>query len=150
MKKKNLVGAIMTVALIAAMSSSTLFAQDEPTQEKNQIQNQVKVESKVNTQTQTKGHGNGFVDLNKDGYNDNAIDSDGDGIPNCQDPDFVRPQNGSGQKKMNGMIFQNKFGGNRYCLGNGVGPKDGTGNGSGNHTGICDGTGPKGHRGGRK
>ena len=32
----------------------------------------------------------GFVDANGDGVNDNAADDDGDGIPNGQDPDFVR------------------------------------------------------------
>ncbi|MBN1351658.1 hypothetical protein JXJ21_19745 [candidate division KSB1 bacterium] len=35
-------------------------------------------------------HGAGFVDENGDGYNDNAPDHDGDGIPNGQDPDYVR------------------------------------------------------------
>ncbi len=28
------------------------------------------------------------------------IDSDGDGVPNCVDPDYVRPMDGSGQKFM--------------------------------------------------
>ncbi len=34
-------------------------------------------------------HGPNFVDENGDGYNDNAPDSDGDGIPNGQDEDFT-------------------------------------------------------------
>ena len=92
--------------------------------------------------------------MNGDGLNDNAFDSDGDGIPNGQDPDFVRPKDGTGKQNRNGKNTQTKFGGNKYGPGNGtgnngVGPKDGTGNGSGNGTGTCDGTGPKG-RGGRK
>ena len=37
-----------------------------------------------------------FIDLNGDGINDNALDADGDGVLNGQDPDFVRPQDGSG------------------------------------------------------
>ena len=37
--------------------------------------------------TKTK-HGIRFVDLNGDGYNDNAPDHDGDGIPNGLDPDY--------------------------------------------------------------
>ena len=41
-------------------------------------------------------------DLDGDGINDNAMDDDGDGIPNGQDPDYTRPQDGSGR--------QNKFG----------------------------------------
>ncbi|HOJ02928.1 MAG TPA: hypothetical protein PK916_02890 [Bacteroidota bacterium] len=31
----------------------------------------------------------GFVDLNNDGINDNALDDDGDGIPNGKDPDYT-------------------------------------------------------------
>ncbi|ABB23233.1 hypothetical protein [Pelodictyon luteolum] len=33
--------------------------------------------------------GIGFTDADLDGYNDNAPDADGDGIPNGQDPDYV-------------------------------------------------------------
>ena len=95
--------------------------------------------------------------MNGDGLNDNAFDADGDGIPNGQDPDFVRPEDGSGRQMKNGKSTQTKFGGNKYGPGNGtgnngVGPQDGTGYGSGNGTGTgtCDGTGPKGNRGGRK
>ena len=64
------------------------------------------------------------------------MDSDGDGVPNGQDPDYVRAQDGSGQKNRNGK-------------GQGNGMK-GAGTGSG--TGDCDGTGPKGNqkRGGKK
>lgn len=36
-------------------------------------------------------HGNRFVDKDGDGFNDNAPDHDGDGIPNGLDPDFERP-----------------------------------------------------------
>ncbi len=54
-----------------------------------------------------------------DGINENAPDADGDGIPNGQDPDYVRPLDGSGS---------------------GAGSVSGTGTG----TGVCDGTGPKG------
>jgi hypothetical protein len=52
-----------------------------------------------------------------DGINENAPDADGDGIPNGQDPDYVRPLDGSGR-------------------GSGVTSVTGTG--------VCDGTGPKG------
>lgn len=38
---------------------------------------------------QTGNQVKGFVDENGDGYNDNAPDHDGDGIPNGQDPDYV-------------------------------------------------------------
>jgi len=39
-------------------------------------------------------HGNNFVDEDGDGYNDNAPDADGDGIPNGQDEDYVPAGNG--------------------------------------------------------
>lgn len=39
-----------------------------------------------------------FVDENCDGFNDLAPDADGDGIPNGQDPDWVRPEDGTGRQ----------------------------------------------------
>ena len=41
-------------------------------------------------------HGVNFVDENGDGFNDNAPDADGDGIPNGQDPDYTSKNGGSG------------------------------------------------------
>lgn len=81
------------------------------------------------------------------------FDDDGDGIPNCNDPDFVKPQDGTGRQfgKSNGgsKFMSGKRGG--YGPGdgtgnNGIGPRDGSGYGpgSGTGTGVCDGTGPKG------
>jgi len=99
--------------------------------------------------------GMGFVDANGDGINDRAIDSDGDGIINCLDSDYVRPLDGSGNKFMKGN--KSNFGNGGFNSGNalgnqGIGPKAGTGYGAGTGTGVCDGTGPKGNaqRGGRK
>lgn len=46
--------------------------------------------------------GNGFIDLNGDGYNDNAPDADGDGIPNGLDPDYLPPQDCDGDGNGNG------------------------------------------------
>ena len=40
------------------------------------------------TEDPTPTHGPNFVDENGDGYNDNAPDHDGDGIPNGQDADW--------------------------------------------------------------
>ncbi len=37
-------------------------------------------------------HGKNFIDNNGDGYNDNAPDHDGDGIPNGLDPDYTGPK----------------------------------------------------------
>ena len=52
---------------------------------------------------QNGSHGAGFVDENGDGYNDNAPDHDGDGIPNGQDPDYV-PVNPDQGKRFGGFI----------------------------------------------
>ncbi|MHB2156202.1 hypothetical protein ACX8XN_17640 [Calditrichota bacterium GD2] len=41
------------------------------------------------TKTQTQHPNVNFVDKNGDGYNDNAPDHDGDGIPNSLDPDWL-------------------------------------------------------------
>ncbi|MDP2207564.1 MAG: hypothetical protein Q8K98_02155 [Bacteroidota bacterium] len=105
--------------------------------------------------SQTKGKGNGvkgFVDLNGDGINDHALDADGDGIPNGKDPDFVKPQDGTGRKMMNGKTAKSGKGGFGPGDGTGnkgVGPRDGSGNGPGTGTGDCDGTGAKGNLGRR-
>jgi hypothetical protein len=64
------------------------------------------------------GTGN-FVDLNGDGINDCTLDSDGDGIANRLDADYLPPQDGTGS---------------------GRGAVSGTGTG----TPILDGTGPHG------
>jgi len=48
-------------------------------------------------ENQGSGQGRGFVDEDGDGVNDLARDSDGDGIPNGQDPDWVKnKRDGSG------------------------------------------------------
>lgn len=103
--------------------------------------------------------GKGFIDLNSDGINDNAIDSDGDGVPNCIDPDVVRQQNRNGSQYSFWYRYNYKHSfkhGYGYGPGDGtgnsgLGPRDGTGFGPGQGTGTCDGTGPKGNkRGGRR
>lgn len=126
------------------------------------------VNSTVHAQTGV--HGAGFVDENGDGYNDNAPDADGDGIPNGMDPDYspLNPDN----SKRNGFIDEDGDGINDRLQdfdGDGipncedpdwVKPEDGTGYkfgqqggkmtkggqrmGNGTGAGVCDGTGPKG------
>ncbi len=78
----------------------------------------------------------GFVDMNGDGFNDNAPDHDGDGIPNGQDPDWIKnPQDGTGymHKNMKGTAAQTQNKGedkpgvqNRAMKK--LGPADGSGN----------------------
>ena len=73
-------------------------------------------------------HGPRFVDENGDGFNDLAPDHDGDGIPNGQDADWTRPQDGSGaQSGLRGRGM-----GRRSGLGGGQGFVDADGDG------ICD------------
>jgi hypothetical protein len=93
---------------------------------------------------------NRFVDENGDGINDLFRDNDGDGIPNCQDPDWAPPQDGTGYHGGNG---NGGGSGPRGYLGNRAGS---FGAGQGLNKGAfrragggfcgrpCDGTGPKG------
>lgn len=78
-----------------------------------------------------------FQDENCDGLNDLARDHDNDGIPNGQDPDWIRPKDGSGYKAGNGN------GGSGLGQGLGKGGFRGAAGGPFG-TGVCDGTGPKG------
>jgi len=47
----------------------------------------------THTQNNKMKHSSHFVDKNGDGYNDNAPDHDGDGIPNGLDPDWIKLKN---------------------------------------------------------
>ncbi|MBC8322294.1 MAG: hypothetical protein H8E70_01860 [Candidatus Marinimicrobia bacterium] len=101
------------------------------------------------------GGGNGFggpgffIDEDGDGFNDNAPDADGDGIPNGIDDDFVPPMDGTGNGFGGGDGVCDSTGtgghnGGGWGPGNGggnggVGPGDGTGNGPGDCTGDTDG-----------
>ena len=109
-----------------------------------------------------------FIDEDGDGFNDLAPDADGDGIPNGQDPDYVRPEDGAGNQlrhqygklgevgdmaegfghayaQMNANKGEGQGGGLNHAYGpgdgsgTGVGPADGTGFGPGDGTGDCDG-----------
>ncbi len=54
-----------------------------------------------------------FLDEDGDGFNDLAPDADGDGIPNGLDPDYVRPEDGSGHQHQHswaGGLFSKMFG----------------------------------------
>jgi len=125
------------------------------------------------------GNGTNFIDLNGDGFNDNAPDHDGDGIPNGLDPDYIKhAQDGTGYQKgkigenqgqgmlqekamtktqkferlqaFEGSMFQHRIRAFGDMNGSGTGICDGTGGGM-NGSGVCDGTGPHGNqkRGGK-
>jgi len=99
-------------------------------------------------------HGKNFVDKNGDGYNDNAPDHDGDGIPNGVDPDYTGPKlqrnkfvdlDGDGINDNAGKGKRGAKGKGGFGQGKGSG-KQGTGMQNG--TGTQMGTG-RGYRGGR-
>lgn len=82
-------------------------------------------------ETKQTNHGPRFVDANGDGICDNMIDTNNDGIPDTRNGKGTGPKDGTGKK-------------------HGYGNGNGTGTGlHQNGTGVCDGTGPKGKRGGK-
>jgi len=87
-----------------------------------------------------------FQDQNGDGINDFQRDHDNDGIPNCQDPDWTPPQDGTGYQNRNGQGgSQAEVGSQRAFRGGQAWSKSSfrrVQKGSGG--GVCDGTGPKG------
>lgn len=114
MKKKNLISALTLMVLTVLFFTSNALAQDE---------------TKVT-------HGYKFIDANNDGYNDNAPDADGDGIPNGKDEDYTGAKirkNGKGFVDLNGDgINDNAFDSDGDGIPNGqdpdfVKPEDGTG-----------------------
>jgi hypothetical protein len=108
-------------------------------------------------------HGKNFVDKNGDGYNDNAPDTDGDGIPNGVDPDYKGSKvqrnkfvdlNGDGinDNAGKGKRSGNKGYGQGAGKGNGkqaMGQQKGTGTGDCTETGT-QGANGRGYRGGKK
>jgi hypothetical protein len=72
---------MMLSVTIIGLSCNNLIAQDTTRTEKSQLQ-----------------HGQHFIDKNGDGYNDNAPDHDGDGIPNGLDPDWQNLKAEKGKK----------------------------------------------------
>ena len=169
MRRINLV-LTLTATMLAIFLSSSLFAQDSlMIQKKNQYRNEAIKGKASRVATQNGIHG--FVDENGDGFNDNAPDADGDGIPNGQDADYTgaKARMGNGAK---GFVDADGDGINDNALdsdGDGipngrdedfVRPQDGTGRkngigqgkgiGNGTGSGECDGTGPKGSAKGRK
>jgi len=100
-------------------------------------------------------HGKNFVDNNGDGYNDNAPDEDGDGIPNGLDPDFTGPKKQNGKRAfvdLNGDGIDDNTGMARAKRGKGgFGPHSGNQSmGQKNGSGIdanAEGTGNQGNKG---
>ena len=158
--------------ILLILAGGIVFA-DDPGQVRDR--NQVNVKAKPQNKSQYQNRLM-FVDEDGDGICDALRDHDNDGIPNGQDPDWNKPQDGTGNQFKKGKGNQN---GNGNGEGNGNGNRNGnrnqnSGNGFGNKSefrggnswskqsfrqnrtgqgsGTCDLTGPKGNarRGGKR
>ncbi|HUM80006.1 MAG TPA: hypothetical protein PK962_08525, partial [Candidatus Saccharicenans sp.] len=84
-----------------------------------------------------------FVDENGDGINDFYRDHDNDGIPNCQDPDWTVPEDGTGyQGSPQGN--QGKMLANKNATRNMTASRNSFRTQTSLTNQLCDGTGPKG------
>ncbi len=172
MKRTPFLFAVLATVLAFAMTDSA-FAQDST---QTQTHAQYGKQKHKGAAGQKMHQHARFVDANGDGYNDNAPDADGDGIPNGLDPDFTGPKIRAG-KGARGFVDLDGDGINDNALdsdGDGipngkdpdfVPPQDGSGARrmagkgrkagsshamgpkSGAGSGTCDGTGPKGKAG---
>jgi hypothetical protein len=164
----------LAATLMAFLFTSSVFAQDSTmVQKRNHYKQGMRQGNGSMMQGQKGAHG--FIDENGDGFNDNAPDADGDGIPNGMDEDYqgTKMHKGHGSKGfvdadgdgINDNAMDDDGDGipngqdedfvrpedgsgrmNNMGQGHGKGMK-GSGNGSGMGTGDCDGTGPKGGKG---
>jgi hypothetical protein len=137
-----------TIALMGSLmilGAGLVLADDTPQKAaRNAAQNRVESRFQVRTL---------FVDENGDGICDFARDHDSDGIPNCQDRDWARPEDGTGyqgrkgkQSTANQLGNKNGFRGNQSW--NSQSARQNRANFG---SGVCDGSGPKssgGRRGG--
>ena len=97
--KMNMRKTVSLVGALLILGFGFVFAQETQEQSKTQERKEVQNEVKTQVQTQTKERVRArlmFVDENNDGISDFARDHDNDGIPNCQDPDWTPPEDGSG------------------------------------------------------
>ena len=145
---------ILSAFLIVAFFSTNMIAQDSS---KTNSVKQTKNNVKSNANKKAK-HGLGFVDADGDGYNDNAPDHDGDGIPNGLDQDYKKSKkmrgfvdlDGDGINDNQGMGFGNGKGsqmkGNNTFGNKGMGNQGNVG-GIGNDDSNMGGSGSKGQKG---
>jgi hypothetical protein len=152
------------VGTVLILAGGVVFA-DDPGQVRDR--NQVRVETKPQNKLQYQNRLM-FVDEDGDGICDGLRDHDNDGIPNGQDPDWNKAQDGTGNKFKNGNGSQNgngnRIGNRNQNSGNEFGNKNEFRGGSswnkqsfrrnrtGLGSGVCDLTGSKGNarRGGKR
>ena len=81
---KNIIFYIALIFAIVVFSSDFSYSQDTTKSKDKDKKPTPGMKNQHRQRTQN------FVDKNGDGYNDNAPDDDGDGIPNSLDPDYVK------------------------------------------------------------
>lgn len=136
--------ALATLGWLLVLGSSLVMAQENSEQgAANMVRNKVRVQTKAQPMVQTRAR---FMDQNGDGINDFQRDHDNDGIPNCQDPDWTRPGDGTGSKnRFAKNVSQNQGAGRKGIQGAQGWSNSSFRNGfNGLGGGICDGTGPRG------
>jgi hypothetical protein len=149
------VGILMVGAIFAAAQDQTATKAQEKAQIKTGLKAQGETQANKVQAKPLFQHRNrvSFIDEDGDGINDRAKDHDGDGIPNGQDPDWVKPGDGTGYKGQHqnaqpdeaemtkgqkaGNVTKASFGKGSFRAGiQGAGRMAGAG--------VCDGSGPKG------
>jgi hypothetical protein len=143
-KTLALTGMLIILGAGLALAQSQTKA-SESNMVQSRVENQVRTQSQSQTRTATQTR-TMFFDQNGDGICDAIRDHDNDGVPNCQDPDWQPPKDGTGYKTPAGpVVTKNQFG-NSAAL-RGARPFGNTSfrrGLAGLGTGVCDGTGPKG------
>lgn len=135
---------VFTVAgSLLILGAGVIFAADQnQVRDRNEVSNDVQSQARKRVQNRLM-----FVDENGDGICDGFKDHDNDGIPNGQDPDWSKSQDGKGNQNRNGKNNSgNQFGnqnGNRG--GNSWNNQSFRQNQTGLGGGVCDNTGPKGN-----
>jgi hypothetical protein len=131
----------LTGLLLMLGAGSGLAQEQKQAQVTDRVRNKAPIKFQDRSQNRMR-----FEDQNGDGINDIGRDHDSDGIPNCQDPDWTRPKDGTGYQNRNGQ------GGSQARLGEPKSFRAGRTwsnmsfrNGQkGLSRGVCEGTGPQG------
>ncbi len=105
----NMKHVIALMGMLFVLGAGLVMAQEkkagdaDKVQIKTQAQTRTATQEQAATQVRTRARlRTQFIDQDGDGISDLSRDSDNDGIPNCQDPDWTRPEDGTGLKAQKG------------------------------------------------